>query len=347
MKKQLSLFLMTAIISASLLGCGSSKETSEVSVNSSAAESVAAETSQTGNTATEGSTAGATAADANNIKYPYKYVDAANRKITIGKQPVKVSISYLPHWETLMMLDVMPIATTQAKHYAQTWDPFKSMDLSSVVDLGNNEVNLELLADLEPDIILEQSYDINKIDVGNLEKIAPVVVFGEKVKMDWRYSIREIAKVVGKNKRAEEVISEIDKKLADSRVKLKEGYSDKKVMLMSLMGKDRYFCAYRPDLYDQEKGLGLNAPKGFPTEETYIQVSMEALVEMNPDYLFVNVFDGDEALLEELSQNSVWKSLKAVKDGHVFTLDGSGHACSVTSTVHTVDFIVETLLANK
>lgn len=343
MKKRLSLLIMSAMLAVTIPGCGSSQEVQEASANSASAVSTAAGTSQSSVT----SAAEASNDNAGEIKFPYKYVDAANREITIEKQPVKVAISYLPHWETLMMLDVMPIATTQAKHYAQTWDPFKDMDLSSVVDLGNTEVNLELLADLEPDIILEQSYDVNKIDVGNLEKIAPVVVFGEKVKMDWRYSIREIAKVIGKTRRAEKVIAEIDKKLADARVKLQEGYKDKKVMLISLMGKDRYFCAYRPDLYDKEKGLGLNVPEGFPAEETYIQVSMEAIVDMNPDYIFINVFDGSEALLEELSQNSVWKSLKAAKAGHVYSLDGSGHACSVTSTVHTVDFIVETLLADK
>ena len=68
---------------------------------------------------------------------------------------------------------------------------------------------------------------------------------------------------------------------------------------------------------------------------------------MNPDYLFVNVFDGSEALLEELNNNSVWKSLTASKNGHVYRMDGSGHAASAISTLHTVDVIIETLLENQ
>jgi iron complex transport system substrate-binding protein len=265
--------------------------------------------------------------------------------VVLEKEPVKVAVSYLPHWETLMMLGVMPIATTSAEHYASTWDAFKGLDLSSVTDLGDSEVNLELLAELEPDIILEQASDVNNVDVTNLEKISKVAVFGQEVKMDWRYALREIGKVVNKDAKAEEVIAEVDAKLADAKTKLQDKYNGQTVMLMSMMGEDQYYCAYRPDLYDAEKGLGLVTPEGFTTSETYEQISMEALVEMNPDYLFVNVFDGDEALFEELSNNSVWNSLTAVKNGHVYTLDGSGHAASAMSTVYTVDFIIKTLLS--
>ncbi len=281
------------------------------------------------------------------ISEEYTIVDMAGREITMEQAPQKVAISYLPHWETLIMLDLMPIATTSAVHYASTWGPFEGMDLSSVVDLGDTEINLELLAQLEPDLILQQVADTSKIAVENLEAIAPVAVYGERVKMDWRYSLTEIGKAVGRSEKAAEVIAEVDSKLKASREKLEAGYNDKTVMLMSLMGKDRYFCAYRPDIFDKETGLGLNAPEGYPTEETYIQVSMEAIVEMDPDYIFVSVFAGNEALYEELSNNSVWKSLKAVKNGNVFTLDGSGHAASAMSTVRTIDAMVESLLTNK
>ncbi len=112
------------------------------------------------------------------------------------------------------------------------------------------------------------------------------------------------------------------------------------------MGKDKYYVAYRPDLYDKEKGLGLNVPEGFTQSETYEQISMEALVKMNPDYIFVNVFDGDEPLLEELENNSVWKSLKAVKNEHIYQIDGSGHAASPLATLYTVNFITDKLTAD-
>ncbi len=351
MKRILRLITVTSLMALMVTGCG---KNNSKSVNTDSKTSEASESANE-NAKTEDENAkdikngenpkGVETGGAESI-FPFTYTDAANREVLIEKEPLKVAISYLPHWESLIMLDAMPIATTAAEHYRVTWDPFMDMDLSSVVDLGDSEINLELLAELEPDIILEQVQDVSNVNVENLEKIAPVVVFGDKVKMDWRYSLREIGKVIGRAEKAEEVIAEIDGKLASARTQLQERYADQTVMLMSFMGEDRYFCAYRPDLYDKETGLGLTLPEGFTTSETYEQVSMEALVEMDPDYLFVNVFDGSEALFKELYENSVWNSLTAVKEGHVFMLDGSGHAASALSTVHTVDFIVETLLEN-
>lgn len=355
MKKIFRLVAVTAISAIVLAGCG--KSNSETAGNTTTNNSTEAEATEVPATETpEATTAPEEAADTTETAvtpiqveettYPFTYTDGEGREITIEKQPAKIAISYLPHWETLILLDVMPIGTTTAAHYAETWDPFQAYDLSSVTDLGNSDINLELLAELEPDIILQQSY--NKETIENLEKIAPVVVFGPQVKMDWRYSLREIGKVIGKAQKAEEVIAEVDQKLADARVKLQEKYDGKTVMLMSLMGEDKYYIAYRPDLYDSETGLGLNVPEGFTTDTQYVQISMEALAEMNPDYLFINVFDGDEAYLEELNNNnSVWKSLTANKEGHVYRLDGSGHAASAISTVYTVDTIIDTLLGSE
>lgn len=357
MKKAFNIAAVLAITAVLFTGCGKANDNTPASGNGNAANTAKttpaegtaepAEPSGTKEASGEASeNAAVTPLQVEETVYPYTYTDGEGRKITIEKQPLKVAINYLPHWETLILLGVMPVGTTSAEHYIKTWDALQGYDLSSVTDLGDTDINLELLAGLEPDIILQQSY--NKESVENLEKIAPVVVFGPQVKMDWRYSLREIGKVVGKAQKAEEVIAEVDQKLADARIKLQEEYTGKTVMLMSLMGEDKYYCAYRPDLYDSKTGLGLNVPEGFPSSEQYEQVSMEALAEMNPDYLFVNVFDGDEAYLEELNNNnSVWKSLKAVKDGHVYRLDGSGHAASAISTVYTVDTIIDKLLGEK
>ncbi|MFW6680076.1 ABC transporter substrate-binding protein [Lacrimispora sp. AGF001] len=280
------------------------------------------------------------------IAYPYEYTDAAGRTIVIEKEPQAVVTNYLPLWETLILLGVKPIAVSGADNYIKTWDAFQGYDVSGVKDLGASELNLELLAQLKPDMILNQSYDMKNLEIGNLEKIGPVAVFGNDTKMDWRLSLREVAKIVNKQDKAEEVIKDMDEKLEADREKLAEKYKDQTVVQFSLMGKDKYYVAYRPDLYDKEKGLGLNVPEGFTQSETYEQISMEALVKMNPDYIFVNVFDGDEPLLEELENNSVWKSLKAVKNEHIYQIDGSGHAASPLATLYTVNFITDKLTAD-
>lgn len=334
MKKFLSIVAVTALSMSLLSGCQSDREktaadiTSSQEITESAAESAVESVAESG------------------ITYPYEYTDAAGRTIVIEKEPQAVVTNYLPLWETLILLGVKPIAVSGADNYIKTWDAFEGYDVSGVKDLGASELNLELLAQLKPDMILNQSYDMKNLEIGNLEKIGPVAVFGNDTKMDWRLSLREVAKIVNKQDKAEEVIKDMDEKLEADREKLAEKYKDQTVVQFSLMGKDKYYVAYRPDLYDKEKGLGLNVPEGFTQSETYEQISMEALVKMNPDYIFVNVFDGDEPLLEELDNNSVWKSLKAVKNEHIYQIDGSGHAASPLATLYTVNFITDKLTAD-
>lgn len=344
MKKISKLLLITAAVVVLAVGCSkkdndTTQETNtetQVTPTPEAAEAPEAEVTE----------APVTEEASETVEYPYTYVDAADREVVIEKEITKVAVDYLPLWETLLMLDVTPVAATGVGNYLATWDPFQGMDMGEIIDLGNGaELNFELLLDVEPDVFLHQEADPSNIDVTNYEQISPVAVFGPKTKMDWRLSLREVGKLLGKTEKAEEVIAEFDQKLADARTKIQAEYEGQTILHFSLMAADQYYCAYRPDLYDKETGLGLNTPEGYTTSTNYEPVSMEAFVAMDPDYIFVNVFDGDEAIFEELASNTVWQSLKAVKEGHVVRLDGAGHAPSGLSTVYTVDTIIATLLA--
>lgn len=349
MKKTLSMITVGMLSLTLLAACGSNSSSNSAETQATTTtETTDAATSETDDTTSEEAaetTVESTEDDAQSITYPYVYTDEANREVTIEKEPTAIVTNYLPLWESLILLDVKPLAVSGAENYIVTWDAFEGYDVSGVQDLGVGEVNLELLAELQPDIMLNQSADVTNLEIENFEKVAPVAVFGTKAKMDWRYNLREVAKVVNKQAKAEEVIAQVDEKLAADREKLAAKYEGQTILQFSLMGEDRYYVAYRPDLYDKETGLGLNVPEGYTTSENYEQISMEAIVQMNPDYIFVNVFDGDEALLEALEQNSVWQSLKAVQEDHVYRLDGGGHAPSALATVYTVNFITNALIA--
>lgn len=281
------------------------------------------------------------------VSESYVYVDAAGREIIFDEAPTKIAVNYLPLWETLIMLDTLPVGANAADNYRATWDPFEGIDLDSVVDLGSEEINLELLAELEPDLILYQVHDVSSYDIENIEKIAPVVIVGPESRLDWKFALREVGKAINKSDKAEEVIADFDATLAEAREKLQTSYEGVTILQMSQMAMDKYYISYRPEFYDKETGLGLNVPEGYTTSTNYEQISMEALVEMNPDFIFVNVFDGDEGMFEEFQENSVWQSLTAVKEGNVYRLDGSGHSRSGLSTVYTANEIIDILLSEQ
>lgn len=273
----------------------------------------------------------------------YTYTDVAGRTFEFDKEPEQIAVTYLPLWETMLMLDVKPIAAGGAEQYIATWPPFEGLELSGIEDIGSREVNLELLASLKPDLILAQVQDPTNLEIDNYEKIANTVVFTNDTKMDWRLSLREVGKLLNRIDKAEEAILEVEQRLTQARASFENLYKDQTVVIASMMAIDKLVYANRGEFYDKENGLGLNTPEGFSTDPNYTDLTIEKLVEMNPDYIFLTVFAGDEAKYEELSQNVVWQSLKAVKSDQIFIITGAGHSPSPMSTVYTIDYIIEKL----
>ncbi len=273
--------------------------------------------------------------------FPMTYVDAAEREVVIESVPTRISVSYLPYWEYLVTLGITPVATSQAQHYIDTWAPFEGYDFSEVVDLGDTDVNLEVLAQVAPDLDIEPSYDEA---VENIAKIAPTIVMDPRARMDWRFGLEEFGKVVGKPEVATQKIEEIDAQIDASREAIAEAIDESAtVVVMSMMGKDRFFSARKPVLFDEEDGLGLTPPEGYPKENDYEQISLEGLLEMDPDYIFVAVFRGDEAIFEETMEDPIWESLSAVENGHVYRLEGYAHANSIMSMVYTMEQMTQIL----
>jgi iron complex transport system substrate-binding protein len=277
-------------------------------------------------------------------KWPRTYTDAAGRKVVLEEAPKKIAVDYLPYWEYLLALDIEPVAASMAKYYQETWDGFSGYDVSAVKDLGEKEINLEKLAEVAPDLLFVSRPD----GVENIEKVTKVIVMDSQMNQDWRYGLAEFGKILGLEKKAADKTAEIDEKLAKRREELASVVKDKSFMHISIMGTDKYYICNRTDFFNSEKGLGLTPTKGYPKEGAgYEQVTLEKIAEMNPDYVFLNIFDGDEAIADELLNSSLFKSTTASKENHIYTFDGTGHSTSILATEYIFEKMAEFLLNQK
>ena len=53
----------------------------------------------------------------------------------------------------------------------------------------------------------------------------------------------------------------------------------------------------------------------------YAEVNTESLGEFDADYIFIDFAEKDKEQYAALKNNPVWQNLKAVKEGHVITMD--------------------------
>jgi iron complex transport system substrate-binding protein len=273
--------------------------------------------------------------------WPRTYRDAAGREVTLEKFPQRIVVDYLPYWEYLLALNISPAGAGSAEHYRQTWDAFEGYDVAGVTDMGSGELNLEKLVALSPDLV----FIARPSGVENLEKIAPLIVMDGQLRQDWRYGLREFGKILGLERAAEAKIAEVNARLAADKNRLGGVLKGKTVLMLSVMGKGRYFSARRTDFYDPETGLGFTAPAGYPEFGAgYQQLSLETIGEMDPDIVFLAVFDEDHSSADELRNNPVWKNIRAAKNNQVFIIDGAAHATSVIATEYTIKKMVDFLL---
>ncbi|MDP4096894.1 ABC transporter substrate-binding protein [Paenibacillus sp. P96] len=206
--------------------------------------------------------------------------------------------------------------------------------LPHVADRLNGTAKLGVAADpdmesvlaLKPDVIYVDQ-EFGGKDLASYEKIAPTI----SIDMDsgtWRDHLNRIAQIVGKEAEAKTFIEEYDKKANEVGQMIRsELGEDAKVMAIRMTAKELRVMGMKrplgPILYED---LKLTPPEGVKqiTDEPYQVISQEVLPDYDADAIFVIISKGEEAKskFEELEKNPVWGTLKAVKNKHVYILDG-------------------------
>lgn len=285
--------------------------------------------------------------------WPRTIKDALGKQITIEKKAERVAIFDFGFMESMLALEIPPIASTYAERSLKgfgTLQPYAAN--GRIEDLGEGKApNLEKLVGLKPDLILYTA-EPEHLDMKLYERasqIAPVVTLNSR---DWKEQLKDFAECLGEEKKAAAYIADIEALIAESRIKLSR-YSDKTVALIfeSSGSKGSFVVigsAENPVWFDKENGLGLRPPDGYPAKGEV--VSLEGIAALNPDYIFLFGSLGSEAngykqryLSVETQASSVWQSLTAVKNGHVYHLDAAVRAAGPLSIKLGIQTIVRSM----
>lgn len=187
--------------------------------------------------------------------------------------------------------------------------------------------DMEAVLALKPDyIFIEEQFGGS--DRAKLEKIAPIV----SMNLDegtWREQLLRVAEVVGKVPEAEAFIKEYESKTERVRKLVKEKLGEgASAMAIRVSAKElRVQSTARPVGPIMFNDLKLTPAKGvadISTTEPYAVISKEVLPDFDADAIFLIVNNDDNAkkMFGELEKNPVWANLKAVKNKHVYALDG-------------------------
>lgn len=243
-------------------------------------------------------------------------------ELVLEEKPLRIASVDIMATDYLLVLDETPIVSegfgTKDKspifaQYAEGKD---------VADLGS-KTNLETLLEMDPDlIVISSTGKADRFDEFN--KMADTVVIDYSLDAPGR--LMKFAEILGKEEKAEQVISEFNALKEDAK-KAASKHEGETVLFLVSNGKD--FTVIHPanfPIYYEE--IGLTAVSGLP-EEGKIggRIGVEALSEFAPDHIFIaenrrqmNPED-PQGLINIWTDNPVWKNLKAVQNNQVYSVD--------------------------
>lgn len=239
-------------------------------------------------------------------------VTHAMGRTEIKATPKRVVVLDVGEFDNVVSLGLKPVGYAPSEGDAAIPSYLKK-DAGEPKSVGTiNNLNLEAIAGLQPDLILgSQLRAADKYD--ELSKIAPTV-FSIRPGFTWKENYLLNAQALDRTKQAEANLT---------------AYEEKAVELGEDIGPDKptvSMVRYLPDrlrLYAKAsfigtilEDVGLPRPKNQQINDLAAEISPERIDEADADWIFTGVYGDAKATQRDTARsNPLWKNLKAVKEG--------------------------------
>ena len=218
--------------------------------------------------------------------------------------------------EALLYLGVVPVGAVQSWD-GDPWYDHLSEALADTVALSTeNAVNLEVLASLEPDLIIGNKVRQEKI-YQQLSAIAPTV-FSEDLSGSWQSNFQLYADVLGKSAEGAADLAAFTDRAKALGAAIGPAIDEQISLVRFSPGRTRiyYKDTFAGMILEQ---IGLKRPPAQDKDAFAEEVQKERIPEMAGDRIFYFSADADpedaRANLAEWTDDALWNNLDAVKAG--------------------------------
>jgi iron complex transport system substrate-binding protein len=237
--------------------------------------------------------------------------------------PKRVVILTNEGTEALLAMGLKPVGAVKSWTGNPWYDHIKDKMKGVKVVGTEDQVNLEAIAALHPDLIIGNKMRQEKI-YDKLSVIAPTV-FAETLRGDWKENFKLYAKAIHREKKGEEVLKAFDDRVQQIHDKLGDRINTKVSLVRFMPGDVRI---YHNDTFAGVilKQIGLKRPASQDKDDFAAQhLTKESIPQMDGDVIFYFDYetgDGKATQAEkEWTNDPLWKNLKAVKAGQAYKVD--------------------------
>ncbi|MBN8241944.1 iron-siderophore ABC transporter substrate-binding protein [Nitratireductor aquimarinus] len=249
-------------------------------------------------------------------------IEHAMGTATVPDAPQRVIVLTNEGTEALLALGVKPVGAANSWN-GDPWYAHIADQMEGVEPVGKESaVNLELIAALEPDLILGTKIRHEGI-FEQLSAIAPTVV-SERLRGDWRENFELWAKALNRQEAGEKVLEDFDAKVSSLKNDLDEAVDEKVSVIRFMPGHIRIYQkdSFSGFILDR---VGFQRPENQDVDNFMLKAGKESIPDMDGDRIFYFTYepgDGDATRLsEEVLADPLWQTLSAVKAGKVHQVD--------------------------
>ncbi|MEV7234324.1 iron-siderophore ABC transporter substrate-binding protein [Streptomyces sp. NPDC051020] len=226
--------------------------------------------------------------------------------------PKRVVVLDVGEFDNVVSLGVKPVGYAPSEG-DEAIPSYLKKDAGNPKNVGTiNNLNLEAIAGLKPDLILgSQLRAADKYD--QLSKIAPTV-FSIRPGFTWKENYLLNAAALDKTAKAKSQLDAYEKKAAELG---KDIGPDKPTISMVRYLPDRIRLYAKASFIGTIlEDAGLPRPKNQQINDLATEISPEKIDEADADWIFTGVYGDPKATKRDTAQsNPLWKNLKAVKEG--------------------------------
>ncbi|MCF1597030.1 ABC transporter substrate-binding protein [Streptomyces muensis] len=243
-------------------------------------------------------------------------IEHAMGETVLESQPKRVVVLDVGELDNVVSLGIKPVGLAPTEGSPELPSYLKK-DAGAPKNVGTiNNLNLEAIAGLKPDLILgSQLRAADKYD--ELSQIAPTV-FSIRPGFTWKENYLLNAAALDKTAEAKAKLAAYDKKVDALDAELG---ADKPTVSMVRYLPDGVIRLYANASFIGTilKDAGIPRPKNQDIEDLAAEVSAENIDQADADYIFTGVYGDAKATDKSRAQgNPLWKNLKAVKAGHAY-----------------------------
>jgi iron complex transport system substrate-binding protein len=228
--------------------------------------------------------------------------------------------------EALVALDKTPIGITRPEFFASKANLLKEK-ITGISYVGKEfQINLETLLQLHPDLIVGV-YGIEERNYQLLSQIAPTVKV-RHFQSDWQTPLREIGKVINKNEKVEELLTQYEQRIKTISEQLENKFGKLEITISRIHGGMKV-----PEFNSQfsfpggiVNAVGISMPlhqsQLIKSPDDYVIIlSLERLDLLDADALFLAVDPGATEAFQEYKNTPLWQTLNVVKNQKFYQVD--------------------------